>query len=123
LDILNQSALLKVRKKFENVLALNTFTLAHCKLASQLPNNTKVDFGTEKIFCNSSDKAKTAASFENLLDCDVQWKGQTPPWLKKRILELGFKLPKEDTLREFVWQIRCLIEHENNYLITEVGII
>ncbi|CAN6363033.1 unnamed protein product [Urochloa humidicola] len=121
LDILKQSALLKVRKKFENVLALNTFTLAHCKLASHPPNSvTKVNLATEQIYCNPSDKVNTAAFFVNLLDCDVDWKANTPPWLSKRIVELGFKLPKQDSLREFVWEMRCLIEHENNYLIKEL---
>lgn len=126
MDILKHSSLLTVRKKFENVLSLNTYTLSHHKIASPLANNptkVKVDSMAVQNYCNPSDKAKTLASFKNLLDCDVDWKSDAPPWLIKKIGELGFQLPKQDTLREFLWEVRCLIEHENDYVIKEVGVL
>lgn len=126
LDILKHSSLLTVRKKFENVLSLNTYTSSHLKIASPLPNNptkVKVDSLAVQNYCDPSDKAKTLASFKNLLDCDVEWKSGTPLWLIKRIVELGFQLPKHDTLREFLWEVRCFIEHENDYVIKEVGVL
>jgi len=99
--------------------------LSHHKIASPLainPTKVKVDSIAVQNYCNPSDKAKTLASFKNLLGCDVEWKSDAPPWLIKRIGELGFQLPKHDTLREFLC-VRCLIEHENDYVIKEVGVL
>ncbi|KAL6659657.1 hypothetical protein ACP70R_002486 [Stipagrostis hirtigluma subsp. patula] len=124
-DILKQSALLTVEKKFENILSLNTYSLTHCKQVSQLPSvipkdnlHSKAEDNAtvmEQLRSNYLDEANAIASFKNVLDSDVGWIARIPAWISTRMGELGFKVPKQDTLREFTWQIRCLIQHANKY--------
>uniref|UniRef100_A0A0E0MFT5 Uncharacterized protein n=1 Tax=Oryza punctata TaxID=4537 RepID=A0A0E0MFT5_ORYPU len=56
------------------------------------------------------------------LNTNVVWISQLPTWIRKRILELGFDLPKKDTFRGFIWNLRCLIEHENKYIPPEANV-
>lgn len=128
--ILKQSALLSVRAKFDNIVALNTVALTHCKKSSQIPIVVPIanlhcsakdnDIAMEHIYCNSLDKNKTIASFQNLLDSDVGWISLIPEWIKERHKKLGFKHTKQDTFRGFLWEIRCLYEHQNKYNPPEV---
>lgn len=131
-EVLKHSALLSVRAKFDNIVALNTIALTRCKKLSQIssvapkaslhcsasPEDSII--AMKQLYCNSSDKSKTLTSLEALLDSDVGWKSMVPKWIGKRINELGFQLPKLNTFREFLWEIRCLYEHENKYNPPEV---
>lgn len=131
-EILKHSALLSVRAKFDNIVALNTIALTRCKKSSQISSAAhKVNLqcsapskdnitAMKQLYCNSSDKSQTITSLEALLDSDVGWKSMVPTWIYKRKIELGFQLPVRDTFRSFLWEIRCLYEHENKYSPPEV---
>ncbi|KAL6659848.1 hypothetical protein ACP70R_002677 [Stipagrostis hirtigluma subsp. patula] len=130
-DILLHSALLCVRVKFDNILALHTFASKHCKEVTHPGDIPKANIhcsasdqdntmAIEQLFCDSLDKNKIIASLEKILDYDVGWKEKVPKWMSERIVEAGFQLPAMNTFRQFLWEIRCLIEHENKYVPPEI---
>ncbi|KAK3120431.1 hypothetical protein QOZ80_9AG0687500 [Eleusine coracana subsp. coracana] len=80
IHILKHAALLSVRFKFDNILALNIFALAHFTKSNETPDKANLHCSASdqdntvamnEFFCESSDKNKTIAAFKILLDSDV----------------------------------------------------
>ena len=104
---MKETALLTVRKKFENVLAFYLHISVHCqKKPNQSQNKNDNDLNVSKL---------CAANLEDDLDRRLHW--TTPGWTQG----LGRGVPiSTKTLRGFVNQIRIFIEHEIFYIPEEV---
>lgn len=104
---MKDTALLTVRKKFENVLAFCRHISVHCqKKPNQSQNKNGNDLKASEL---------CAANLEDDLDRRLPW--TTPGWTQLR----GHGLPiSTKTLRGFVNQIRIFIEHEILYIPEEV---
>uniref|UniRef100_A0A0E0MFT6 Uncharacterized protein n=1 Tax=Oryza punctata TaxID=4537 RepID=A0A0E0MFT6_ORYPU len=95
------------------------FSTAKCTISSNsIPS--QADCPTSQ--CTISDREKSITLLKDRLNTNVVWISQLPTWIRKRILELGFDLPKKDTFRGFIWNLRCLIEHENKYIPPEANV-
>lgn len=120
MDVLEHSAMRSVRDKFDNVLALNTFVLLHCKSQDETPSGPcTISSSPSQADCQA-DREKSITLLKDRLNTNVDWISQLPTWIRKRILELGFDLPTKNTFQGFIWNLRCLIEHENKYIPPEV---
>ncbi|XP_062224709.1 uncharacterized protein LOC133923414 [Phragmites australis] len=102
-SILKHSALLTVRKKFKNVLAL----YFHLSLNYQSEPNQSQNQKEFKV----SDIC--AANLKNDLDKRLYW--EIPSWVSKRCSTHPLK-----TLRGFITQLRNIIEHEVGYIPDEM---
>uniref|UniRef100_A0A0D9XSF9 Uncharacterized protein n=1 Tax=Leersia perrieri TaxID=77586 RepID=A0A0D9XSF9_9ORYZ len=111
-EVLKHSAMLMVREKFENILALNMYVKVHCD-----PLGTQIaDSNTQTGVASRKEKARL--EFLNYLDKDVGWfSGKSDvQWITDKKRELGFAWSSSNKFRSFIWEMRCLIEHEDEYI-------
>uniref|UniRef100_A0A0E0BJI5 Uncharacterized protein n=1 Tax=Oryza glumipatula TaxID=40148 RepID=A0A0E0BJI5_9ORYZ len=100
MKVLKHSALLNVREKFENIIALNLFILVHVKNQPQVPSG-------------DPEKDKIISELVKFMNASLQWAKAMPHWITQRS---NYQAPTTETGLSFIDGLRDLFEHENEYI-------
>lgn len=106
MKVLKHSALLNVREKFENIIALNLFILVHVKSQPQVPSG-------------DPEKDKIISELVKFMNASLQWAKAMPHWITQ---SSNYQAPTTETGLSFIDGLRDLFEHENEYIPEKVRV-